>query len=118
MATNRNIVEMVEAIRRGSGDQKEAQRFYLASVSSVEPLRIRMCGRTIDKNLYLNPALVLEASDSGEKIKKIFQEPFEPLELYRFLKDFHESYMICPGDTVLVYLSGSSFYIVGKVAGL
>ena len=55
---------------------------------------------TITKNLYINPALMLNASDSGEDIKKPFITPFEPQEAYEFLKEFHEKYVLKKGDTV------------------
>ena len=92
MSTNRNIVEMVEAIRKGTGGSNT----------------------TITKNLYINPALMLNASDSGEDIKKPFITPFEPQEAYEFLKEFHEKYVLKKGDTVVVHITGSSFYIAGK----
>lgn len=69
---------------------------------------------TITKNLYINPALMLNASDSGEDIKKPFITPFEPQEAYEFLKEFHEKYVLKKGDTVVVHITGSSFYIAGK----
>ena len=73
-----------------------------------------MHNTTITKNLYINPALMLNASDSGEDIKKPFITPFEPQEAYEFLKEFHEKYVLKKGDTVVVHITGSSFYIAGK----
>ena len=108
MSTNRNIVEMVEAIRKGTGGSNSADGVdgtYMADVLSVKPLT---------KNLYINPALMLNASDSGEDIKKPFITPFEPQEAYEFLKEFHEKYVLKKGDTVVVHITGSSFYIAGK----
>ena len=58
--------------------------------------------------------IVLNASDSGEDIKKPFITPFEPQEAYEFLKEFHEKYVLKKGDTVVVHITGSSFYIAGK----
>ena len=83
-------------------------------VLSVKPLTIKMHNTTITKNLYINPALMLNASDSGEDIKKPFITPFEPQEAYEFLKEFHEKYVLKKGDTVVVHITGSSFYIAGK----
>ena len=117
MATNRNIVEMVEGIRKGMGGANGAgglDGIYLADVLSVKPLAIKMHNLSITKNLYLNPALMLEASDNGEDIKKPFLTPFEPQEAYEFLKEFHEKYVLKKGDTVVVCMTGSSFYIAGK----
>ena len=111
MSTNRNIVEMVEAIRKGTGGSNSADGVdgtYMADVLSVKPLTIKMHNTTITKNLYINPALMLNASDSGEDIKKPFITPFE------FLKEFHEKYVLKKGDTVVVHITGSSFYIAGK----
>lgn len=117
MATNRNIVDMVEAIRKGnraSGGAGGIDGIYMANVLSVKPLTIEMNNLSIAKNLYINPALVLEASDNGEDIKKPFLTPFEPQEVYEFLKEFHEKYVLKKGDTVVVCMTGTSFYIAGK----
>lgn len=117
MPTNRNIVEMVEAIRKGAGGSNSAggvDGTYMADVLSVKPLTIKMHNTTITKNLYINPALMLDASDGGEDIKKPFITPFEPQEAYEFLKEFHEKYVLEKGDTVVVHITGSSFYIAGK----
>ena len=59
MSTNRNIVEMVEAIRKGTGGSNSADGVdgtYMADVLSVKPLTIKMHNTTITKNLYINPA--------------------------------------------------------------
>lgn len=116
MATNRNIVDMVEAIRKRMGDSESGgvDGIYLATITSVEPLTIQMYGKSISKSIYINPALTLEASDTGEKIGQIFQEPSEIPGTYRFLKEFHESYALKKGDTVIVCMAGASFYIAGK----
>lgn len=87
---------------------------FVGNVLSVKPLTIKMHNTTITKNLYINPALMLNASDSGEDIKKPFITPFEPQEAYEFLKEFHEKYVLKKGDTVVVHITGSSFYIAGK----
>lgn len=55
MSTNRNIVEMVEAIRKGTGGSNSADGVdgtYMADVLSVKPLTIKMHNTTITKNLY------------------------------------------------------------------
>lgn len=117
MATNRNIVEMVRAIRNGAGGSSGSggvDGIYMADVASVEPLAIQMHNVSITKNIYINPALILEASDSGEKMKEVFQNPFETQEAYQFLKEFHEKYVLKKGDTVVVCVTGPSFYVVGK----
>lgn len=121
MPTNRHIVEMVEAIRKGSGAASisgSVDGICMADVLSVKPLTIKMYNTSITKNLYINPALMLDASDSGEDIKKTFSTPFEPQEVYEFLKEFHEKYVLKKGDTVVVYITGSSFYIAGKAVGV
>lgn len=117
MPTNRNIVNMVEVIRKGSGNSDNAggvEGIYMAEVLSVEPLTLKMHNSDITKNLYINPALILDASDSGEEIKKPFITPFEPQEAFEFLKEFHNNYVLKKGDTVVVCMTGSSFYIAGK----
>ena len=117
MPTSRKMVEMVAAIRKGTGGFSSAggvDGTYMADVMSVKPLTIKMHNTTITKNLYINPALMLDASDSGEDIKKPFSTPFEPQETYEFLKEYHEKYVLKKGDTVVVCMTGSSFYIAGK----
>lgn len=117
MPTNRNIVDMIEAIRKGSRNSNnagEVDGIYMADVLSVKPLTIKMHNQSITKNLYINPALMLDASDSGEEIEKPFGTPFEPQEAYEFLKEFHEKYVLKKGDTVVVCMTGSSFYIAEK----
>lgn len=116
MPTNRNIVDMVNAIRKngGSAPSGGVDGIYMADVLSVEPLTIKMHNLSITKNIYINPALMLEASNSGADIKKPFLTPFEPQAAYEFLKQFHEKYVIKKGDTVVVCMTGTSFYIAGK----
>lgn len=116
MKTNRNIVEMVEAIRKGVSGKASGgvDGTYMATVLSVEPLTIKMHNISITRNIYLNPALMLEASNGGDKMKKVFQNPFETLEAYGFLKEFHEKFVLKEGDMVVVHMSGSAFYIAGK----
>lgn len=117
MATNRNIVKMVEAIRgENGGGAGGIDGIYMANVSSVEPLTIQMHNIAVTKNIFINPALTLKASDSGERMRKVFQDAFETPEAYQFLKEFHEKYVLKKGDTVVVCVVGSSFYIVGKAA--
>lgn len=116
MRTNRNIVEMVEAIRNGASGKstRGVDSTCMATVLSVEPLTIKMHNTPITENIYLNPALMVEASNSETKMKKVFQNPFETPEAYRFLKEFHEKFVLKAGDTVVVHMTGSSFYIAGK----
>ena len=119
MPTNRNIVEMVEAIRKGTGGSNSADGVdgtYMADVLSVKPLTIKMHNTTITKNLYINPALMLNASDSGEDIKKPFITPFEPQEAYEFLKEFHEKYVLKKGDTVAEDSTVTSIFLACVVA--
>lgn len=119
MTTNRPIVELVEAIRGRSGNAIKtgaAEGLQMATVQSISPLTIKMHNLTISKNIYINPALILEASDNEEKIKEIFLNPFETAEAYQFLKEFHEKYVLKKGDSVFVYMTGNSFYIIGRAA--
>lgn len=116
MATNRNIIEMVEAIRNKTGASGSGgmDGICMADVVSVEPLTIKMYDRSITRNIFINPALILEASDTGAKMENVFRNPFETQEAYEFLKEFHKKYVLKKGDTVLVCMTGSSFYITGK----
>jgi len=117
MATNRNIVEMVEAIRKGTGNEsgfRGIDGMYMANVLSVEPLTIRMHNVSITKNLFINPALMVEASNTETKMEKVFENSFETQEAYEFLKEFHEKFVLKKGDTVAVCVAGTAFYILGK----
>lgn len=115
MATNRNIVDLVKAIRNGiGGSAGGVDGIYMAKVSSVEPLTIQMHNVSITKNIFINPALILEASDRGDKMGNVFQYPAETSETYQFLKEFHEKYVLKKGDTVIVCVDGATFYIAGK----
>ena len=85
---------------------------------SVKPLSIQLQGQTVSAGIYINPALTVAASDGGDEILKPFETPFEPAAAYEFLKEFHEKYEIKKGDTVVVVMTGSGFYIAGRaVAG-
>ena len=58
--------------------------------------------------------MTVAASDGGDEILKPFETPFEPAAAYEFLKEFHEKYVIKKGDTVVVVMTGSGFYIAGR----
>ena len=127
--TDHNIVRMVHAIERisgggaadinsGGGVQASVDGTFLADVISVKPLSIQLQGQTVSAGIYINPALTVAASDGGDEILKPFETPFEPAAAYEFLKEFHEKYVIKKGDTVVVVMTGSGFYIAGRaVAG-
>ena len=93
MSTNRSIIEMIEAIRKGIEHKVGTgiDSIYMADVISLKPLSIKMNNVTITKNLYINPALLLNASDTGEDIEQPFLTSVEPKEIYEFLKEFHKS---------------------------
>ena len=128
--TDHNIVRMVHAIEErisgggaadinsGGGVQASVDGTFLADVISVKPLSIQLQGQTVSAGIYINPALTVAASDGGDEILKPFETPFEPSAAYEFLKEFHEKYVIKKGDTVVVVMTGSGFYIAGRaVAG-
>ena len=90
--TDHNIVRMVHAIEeRISGgsatDTNSAGRVqasvdgtFLADVISVKPLSIQLQGQTVSAGIYINPALTVAASDSGDEIlKRFFHETFQIL---------------------------------------
>lgn len=118
MATDRNIVNMVEAIRSGVKPEGAGiggvDSVCIADVISVEPLTLAMHNTTVNKNIYMNPALMLKATDTETDLPKVFQTPFAPAEIYEFLKEFHEKFVIKKGDSVVVCVAGASFYIAGK----
>lgn len=105
-------------INSGGGVQASVDGTFLADVISVKPLSIQLQGQTVSAGIYINPALTVAASDGGDEILKPFETPFEPAAAYEFLKEFHEKYVIKKGDTVVVVMTGSGFYIAGRaVAG-
>lgn len=115
--TERNIIRMVEEIQKKVSSLESVNGVdstLIAEVESVEPLTIKMYNLSITGNIYVNPALMLEASDTGEKMKKVFHNSFQTREAYEFLKKFHESFVLRKGDAVIVHITGSSFYIAGK----
>ena len=92
-------------INSGGGVQASVDGTFLADVISVKPLSIQLQGQTVSAGIYI-------------KILKPFETPFEPDAAYEFLKEFHEKYVIKKGDTVVVVMTGSGFYIAGRaVAG-
>lgn len=110
MATNKNIVNMIKAIRKGVGNSSSSfDGIYLAEVVSVSPLQIKTNDVLIDENIYIDSSLVFEENAIDEK--------FEGTEgvVYEFLKEFHKKYVIKKGDTVIVFVTGDSFFIAGKV---
>lgn len=111
----RNIVEMVEALRGGKNKTESSCNVLFAEVSGVMPLLLTISGQAISKNIYISPSLILEASDGQKNIEELFINAPEPAELFYFLKEFHEKYIIASGDTVIVIQSGASFYVASKV---
>ncbi len=116
-----NIVRMVHELeRRASGGntpqniQASVEGVFLADVVSAKPLSIKLQGQVVSGGIYINPALALKASNGGTDIQTPFETPFEPTAAYEFLKEFHEKYVIQKGDTVIVVMTGSGFYISGK----
>ena len=105
----KNIVKMVEAIRAGGGNSDSS--LMLAQVSSVSPLTIKTSNSVITKNIYINPAYIIQTPDA------LFVSPPDPdlSYLFNFLRQYHKSYMLNTGDTVILVQFGVSFYIAEKV---
>lgn len=109
MATNKNIVNMIKAIRKGVGNSSSSfDGIYLAEVVSVSPLQIKTNNVLIDENIYIDSSLMLEVNGIDEK--------FEGTEgvVFDFLKEFHKKYVIKKGDTVILFVAEDSFFIAGK----
>lgn len=109
--SDRWVVEMVEALRGTEGGSES--RWIFAKIKTANPLTIFTHDQIISKNLYINPALTVKASDSTDLIAQEFagltSRPFP------FLKEFHQKFIIKKGDMVLVLQVGTSFYIAEKV---
>lgn len=109
MATNKNIVNMIKAIRKGVGNSSSSfDGIYLAEVVSVSPLQIKTNDVLIDENIYIDSSLVFEEAAIDEKFSG-----YEGV-VYEFLREFHKKYVIKKGDTVIVFVAGDSFFIAGK----
>ncbi len=111
---DRWAVELVEALR-GTESGSES-RWIFAKIKTANPLTILTHDQIISKNLYINPALTVKASDSAD----LMTQEFEGLisRPFPFLKEFHQKFIIKQGDMVLVLQAGASFYIAGKVASV
>lgn len=110
--SDRNISNMIEAIRGQSN--KSDTNIMIAQINSVSPLTLTLFGKTISKNIYIDPSLSFEASGGESSIDELFTNAPLPSTLFDFLKEFHKRYIIKQGDTVIVIQSGVSFYIVEK----
>lgn len=111
---DRWAADLVEALR-GTGSGSES-RWIFAKIKTANPLTILTHDQTISRNLYINPALTVRASNGGNLIAPEFEGlPSSP---FPFLKEFHQKFVIQPGDMVLVLQAGVSFYIAGKVAAV
>lgn len=96
----------------------------LATVTSVSPLSISFNSIVISERLYINPCLVLEAQPG--RIGAMFDSALSilakcpeitpgPVELFGFLKAYHDAVIVHIGDTVVVKQFGTSFCITEKV---
>lgn len=87
----------------------------LAYISSAKPLTLLVNGKLVTRNLYVNPAMMLEADDVVDRMNLIFQSTPAPPALFEFLKSFHQKCMLHKGDMVIALQLGTSFYICQKV---
>lgn len=116
--SDRWAVDMVEAIRgkKEGGDSSGGLMF--GTVNTAKPLTIQMHNQIISKNLYINPALLVDADDALDKIEQDFIGAPNPAALFAFLKSFHKQCVIHKKDEVIVMQSGVSFYIIAKVVAV
>lgn len=113
--SERAIADMIEAIRKPKGNSQPDNGLMLAKIESISPLSIRVSNSVISKNLYINPAYMTEAAGGEQRLDALFSNTPSPTALFEFLKEFHKKFIISQGDTVTVWQSGSSFYIIEKV---
>lgn len=104
--SSRWAVELASQIAKTN---KTEGQIVLGEIQSLKPLAIKIGGMVIRKNIYINPALVLE---NESKIEELFLGLTDPL--YLFLKQFHKSYVLKQGDLVVAYHSGNEFHILSK----
>lgn len=119
---------MLDTIWRGqqpANGKNVSEERLLGIVTSTVPLTISIAGVPVCKNLYINPAILLE-SDQPDKIRLFFSEARKlfskcpemapgPVELLTFLEQYHEASVIRVGDMVSVVKAGAEFYIQEKV---
>lgn len=113
--SEREIVNMIEAIRKPKNASQSSGGLMLAEISSISPLSLKINNSTISKNIYINPAYMVEASGGADKFDDIFDNALSPSAATAFLNEFHKKYLLAKGDTVIVIQSGASFYIAEKV---
>ena len=113
--SERNIVEMIEVLRGCNKKSSADSGMMLAEIENISPLVLKTGNSMISKNIYVNPAYMLEADGGEEKIEILFADAPLPKALFDFLKTFHKNYLLKKGDTVMVLQAGISFYIAEKV---
>lgn len=113
---SRWAVELVTALRGKQHEEKDmVGTIAFAVVNTAKPLTLKIRGQIISQNIYLNPALLVAADGSTDKISENFMNAPEPSALFDFLKDFHKQYVLKQNDMVLVLQTGTEFYIIAKV---
>lgn len=107
--SERWATDLAEEILKKSGLAADGG-VMLAEVVSVTPLSIRLHDQIVTKNLYINPVYTI-----GESDLKLADAPHSG-SWDAFLKAFHKAFTIIPGDQLVVYLQGKSFYILERVS--
>lgn len=113
-------VDIVEAMKKNSEPKHNGVQniVMIGNVVSASPLKIEINGQCIAKHLLINPALLLIADDSTDKIDEAFKDNPNPSKWFDFLKEFHQKYALKKGDEIVVMQSGISFYILSKVVAV
>lgn len=111
-----------QAVTRSSSQGADVM---FATVISTKPLKLTVNDLEIKKQVYVNPAILLE-SEQPENIPALFAGGLAilaqcpeiapgPVELYDFLCKYHEAAVIRTGDTVAVMKVNAGFYVLEKV---
>lgn len=109
MGGERWAADLAEAFMEKAGSLGKGEGVMLAEVVSVEPFSIRLYNQIVTKNLYVNPVYTIGESDS-----RLADAP-HPGSWDAFLKEFHRVFTIKRGDQLVVFLKGTSIYVLERV---
>lgn len=105
--------DLAEAIMEKTRSKKDDQNLLIGHVASVHPLSIKMYDQVVNKYVYADPAFT---AFSDSQINEAFADIGDmPIPLANLLKQALTKPLIKSGDTVVVWQSGISFYILAKV---
>lgn len=113
--SDRWAVDIVEALKKKEVEQERSRNLlFFGKIKTAKPLVLEIYNQEVTKNIYVNPALILEADDNIDKIDLAFKDNPSSGKWFELLDQFHKAFIIKKGDEVIVMQSGDSFYVVSK----